>query len=82
MGLNASQVGTRINFAGGWYDISSKSMTLQGSNMAGTMDRVEAVKAEIKQAYGAELLKAQAKRYGWQIKETGKYKYQVVKRSF
>lgn len=50
--------------------------------MARTMDRVEAVKAEIKQAYGAELLKAQAKKYGWTIKQTDKYKFAVTKRSF
>lgn len=82
MGLNPVERGTRITFAGGWYDTNSKTMTLQGSAMAGTIERADAIKAEVKQAYGAELLKSQAKRYGWSIKETGKYKYAVTKRSF
>lgn len=42
--------------------------------------RNEAQGREIKRAYSAELVKAQAKRFGWQIKEVEKYKYQITKR--
>lgn len=35
---------------------------------------------EIKRAYSAEIVKAQAKKYGWTLKETGAYQYQVTKR--
>lgn len=34
----------------------------------------------IKRAYSAELVKQQAKKYGWQLKETAPYEFQVTKR--
>jgi hypothetical protein len=40
---------------------------------------VESV-AEIKKAYSAELIKSQAKRFGWTLKQTGPYAYTVHKR--
>lgn len=36
--------------------------------------------AEIKRAYSAEIIKSQAKRYGWSLKETAPFQYTVVKR--
>lgn len=36
--------------------------------------------ALIKRAYGAEIVKSQAKKYGWLIKQTGQFEYQVTKR--
>lgn len=36
--------------------------------------------AEIKRAYSAEIVKSQAKKYGWLLKETAPYQYQVIKR--
>lgn len=35
---------------------------------------------EVKQAYSAEVVKATAKRFGWQLKEVSQFKYQVIKR--
>jgi hypothetical protein len=35
---------------------------------------------QIKRAYSGELVKAQAKRFGWQIKEISQYQYQILKR--
>lgn len=36
--------------------------------------------AEIKKAYSAQVVKSQAKRFGWQLKEIAPYEYQVMKR--
>jgi len=35
---------------------------------------------EIKRAYSAEVVKSQAKKFGWQLTETGPYQYQVTRR--
>lgn len=35
---------------------------------------------EMRQAYRAEVVKSQAKRFGWTLKEVGKYEYEVIKR--
>lgn len=42
--------------------------------------RDEKTGQNIKRAYSAELVKAQAKRFGWQVKKTDEYKYQIIKR--
>lgn len=34
----------------------------------------------INKAYSAEVVKDQAKRFGWQIKQTAQYQYQIIKR--
>lgn len=36
--------------------------------------------AQVKQAYGAEVVKSQAAKFGWQLKQTAPFKYEVVKR--
>ena len=33
----------------------------------------------IKRAYSGEIVKAQAKRFGWQCKEVGQFKYEIIK---
>lgn len=35
---------------------------------------------QVKQAYSAEVIKSTAKRYGWTLKQTAQFKFQVVKR--
>lgn len=35
---------------------------------------------QVKQAYSAEVVKSQAKRFGWGLKEIAPYKYEVTKR--
>lgn len=35
---------------------------------------------QVKQAYSAEVVKQQAKKMGWQLKQTAPFQYQVVKR--
>lgn len=36
--------------------------------------------ALIKRAYSAEVVKSQARRFGWHLKQTGEYQYEVMKR--
>lgn len=62
------------NHAGGDVMLTSGKLTMLGGN-------VEARTAELKRAYSAEVVKSQAKKFGWAIKETAKYQYEVVKRS-
>jgi len=38
------------------------------------------ITAQVKQAYSAQVVQATAKKFGWQIKETSKYKYEVIRR--
>ena len=40
----------------------------------------DAKTAEIKRAYSAEVVKSQARRFGWQLKEVAPYQYEVMKR--
>jgi hypothetical protein len=34
----------------------------------------------IKRAYSGEIVKAQASRFGWSIKETSQFRYEIIKR--
>ena len=37
---------------------------------------------QVKQSYAAETVKATAKKYGWQLKQTAPYQYEVTKTSY
>jgi len=73
MGLNAQlSPNGYIRFDGGSYHRITGELTLSGSNTA-------ARTSEIKQGYSAQVVRSQAKRFGWQVKETGKNQFQVIK---
>jgi len=36
--------------------------------------------SELKQCYSAQIVKTQAKKFGWQLKETAKYQYEIQRR--
>jgi len=74
MGLNPRISGSFIEFNTGSYNTKTHSFTFRGASG-------EKHSEEIKQAYSAEVVKAQAKRFGWQIKATSKYEFAVIKRS-
>ena len=42
--------------------------------------RNEAVGRQIKRNYSGEVVYAQAKRFGWQVKQTAENKYEIIKR--
>lgn len=74
MGLNPVEQGLAVFFNGGTYHWKIGGITLSGYD-------VEKRTAELKRAYSAEVVKSQAKKFGWALKETAKYQYEVVKRS-
>lgn len=41
---------------------------------------LDTLTTQVKQAYAAEVVKSQAKKYGWQLKQTAPFRYEVVKR--
>ena len=71
LGLGPVMVSNVIRFGRGEsYDIATGKMEL-GSRYS---------TSELKRAYSAEVVKSQAKKFGWQITETGPYQYQVIRR--
>lgn len=71
----------RITWDNGYYDLQTKQATIRTSAMQGE-GSVESVTASIKRAYSAEVVKATAKKYGWQLKQTAEFKYQVIKSTY
>jgi hypothetical protein len=72
LGLNPSRYAQGINFTGGKYDNRTGQLTLTGSN-------AEERGNEIRRSYMTEATKATAKRFGFQVKTTGKNKFDVIK---
>lgn len=40
----------------------------------------EKIISQVKESYAAQVVKSQAKKFGWAIKETGRFQYEVTKR--
>jgi hypothetical protein len=55
---------------GGSYDRQTGKLTVQS----------EAQGNKIKQYYSGEVVKAQAKKFGWQVKTVGANKFEIIKR--
>jgi len=72
--LNPFEYVNGISFDLGSYDKASGVFRL---NTGSTAQRN--VK-EIKRAYSAEVVKSQARKFGWTLKETAPYEYVVAKR--
>jgi hypothetical protein len=80
LGLNPRHEAYKTyTFAGGTFRSDTGKFTFTGGYVN---DRYAAEKtAQIKRAYSAEVLKSQAKRFGWQLKQTGPQKYVIQKRA-
>lgn len=83
LGKQATLQGDTIRFTGGTF--RAGQFTFQGSAFLGQMARMTDAKAAealalVKRAYSGEVVKSQAKRFGWQLKETAPFKYEVMKR--
>lgn len=57
-------------WSGGSYDKATGMLSV----------RNEADGKLIKRAYSREIVKSQASRFGWSIKETSQFKYEIIKR--
>lgn len=65
------KIGNRLEWSGGQsFNKDTSELRVRDASMA----------AKLKQAYGAEIVRTQAKRYGWQLKEVAPYKFEVLKR--
>ena len=67
--------GTRLTFIGGTYDTQAGRLTLTGRNPI-------PLETNIKRAYGSEIAKREAARYGWTLKAVpgNQFKFEVQKR--
>lgn len=66
----------RITFASGEYDCVKHQFTFRGLNQQQAEEKVK----EFKRAYSAQTVLSQAKRFGWQVKQTGQYAYEIIRR--
>jgi hypothetical protein len=59
-----------VNWSGGSYNKETGKLTVTNTTLGN----------RIKQAYSGEVVKSQAKRFGWQLKEVAENKYEIIKR--
>jgi hypothetical protein len=64
----------RIYFGYGSYDTKSGQFQIRSSRSAAEIVN------QIKRAYSAQIVKTQAKKFGWQIRETAPYEFEITKR--
>jgi len=75
-GLNPKLTGDIIKFNGGSYHCASHEFTFSGLNQKQADEKV----AKFKRGYSAQVVLSQAKRFGWQVKQTSQYEYEIVRR--
>ena len=76
-GQQATLSGDTITFADGSYDCRTNEFTFRrGFAQTAADERVKTYK----RAYSAQVVVSQARRFGWQVKKTGDYAYEVMKR--
>lgn len=78
MGLGATNHQGLVSFSGGTYNVATGQLDAR-SNRRGF--NADSLKNNIRKAYSGEVIRSQAKRFGWQVKELGNNKFEVVKRS-
>ncbi len=78
LGKNPYVSGENVTFSEGTY-VGRTGEIQWRANRYSPQD-FNAKTAEIKRAYSAEVVKGQAKKYGWTLKETAPYQYEVMKR--
>lgn len=76
--LNPHAAGQDIVFRDGQYVAATGE--IRWTQTAWNRQDWNAKTAEIKRAYSAEVVKSQARRFGWQLKEVAPYQYEVIKR--
>ena len=78
MGFTVRMTGDRLSFAGTEKETGKYA---EGTYINGKLQASRSLNiTEVKQSYAASVLKKNAAKYGWQLKQTGKYNYQVTKR--
>jgi hypothetical protein len=59
---------------GGFVQYVNGELVISGSG------NVDTIREQVRQAYSAEVVKSQARKYGWTLKQTAPFKYQVIRR--
>ena len=73
LGLSPQQRDKTIYFRLGQFDTQTGQLSVRRN------DATEFA-SELKQCYSAQIVKTQAKKFGWQLKETAKYQYEIQRR--
>jgi hypothetical protein len=73
LGIDAEIYNLGVKWNGGYYNKIMGEITL---NKKTAEDDIKL----IKRAYSAEIVKDQAKRFGWNLKQTSEFKYEISKR--
>ncbi len=68
--VNVKTYDNGLAWNGGSYNQTTGNLTVRNSEVGN----------RIKKAYSAELVQAQAKRFGWQTKKIDEFKYEITKR--
>lgn len=76
---NAQIAGQSVRFRGGVFQDGQFDFRSTYYDRLTDTAATEQV-AKVKRAYGAEIVKSQAKKFGWQLKETAPYQFEVLKR--
>jgi len=58
----------------GTVSYSNGKLTVQGNQ------DLNKLTTQVRRAYGAEVVKSQAAKYGWTLKQTGQFQYEITKR--
>lgn len=75
LGYTVTQMGKNLSFARYDNDVVTGTYANGRMTISGTVDQ-----NLLKRAYSAEVVKSSAKRFGWQVKQTGPQQFQVTKR--
>lgn len=75
-GVKPVMRGNLITFGPHQYNCDTHEFKFSGLAQAKADEQVK----EFKKGYSAQVVQQQAKRFGWQLKQTGPYAYEVLKR--
>lgn len=76
LGYTVTQIGKSLSFAKYEGDVITGTYANGRMTVSGSVDQ-----NAMKRAYSAEVVKAAAKRFGWQVKQTNEVQFQVTRRS-
>lgn len=77
MGLSPNRNGNIIYFSGGYFEVDTEK---QNHRITWRVSNAEERTTELKRQYSAEVVKSQAKRFGWQLTQKSRFEFEVTKR--
>ncbi len=64
----------------GTMSISGDNLQISGYAYTGAEKQAEELANKIRRAYSTEVVKSQAKKFGWQLKQTSENKFKAIRR--